>query len=63
MIWQVILEIILRILAGLLSVGFIVSLALYDKHPICAHIFVRIGFFTIFYGLGRLLIYTITGLW
>jgi hypothetical protein len=62
MVWQLILEIIFRILAGLLAVGFWLGLFLYDKHPIWKRVFVNIGLFTTFYGFGRLLIYAIAGL-
>lgn len=62
MVWQLILEIIFRILAGLISGGFLVGLVLYDKHPFWEKVFIHIGFFTIFYGFGRLLVFAIAGI-
>ena len=56
-----VLEIISRIVAGIIFVGFFVGLFFHDNHKIFEKIWLYSGFVTMGVGLSHLLIYAVLG--
>ena len=56
-----ILGIVGRVICGLCCVGFILGLFLHTAHPAFEKVWISTGFIALMYGLGRMLVYSITG--
>lgn len=50
-----------RVICGLCCTGFFLGLFLHEKHPTFETIWTSTGFIALMYGLGRMLVYSITG--
>lgn len=61
MIWLNVIRIIVRILFGLISTGFILSMCLHKKHKIFENIFEFTGFCAIMYGIMQMFMSAILG--
>ena len=56
-----VLEIIARIVSGVVFIGFFVGLFFHDNHKVFEKIWLYSGFIAIAVGLSHLLIYTVMG--
>ena len=57
-----IMEIVGRILCGLIAVGFIVGICLSKKHRVFENIFVGASFIVLVYGVTRMIVFSILGI-
>lgn len=63
MSWLIVLEVIGRIISGIVVLSFFLGLFLYDKHPVFRRVFEYAGVVSVWAGVALLWCFTILGGW